>query len=534
MKKLVFKTVVCVIILATIVNCARRGSPSGGEKDMTPPVLLKASPELNSTNFNTKKIRLSFDEFVKIKDLQKQLIISPPPNTIPEIRPQGSASKKIEIIIKDSLYPNTTYVFNFGQSIVDNNEENPLPFFKYVFSTGNEIDSLSVSGNITDALNRKSENFVSVMLYEVDSTFTDSIIYTKTPKYITNTLDSLTAFELSNLREGTYMLVALKDIGKNNLFDQKTDKIAFLEEFITVPTDSVYTLKLFKEVTNYAIYKPIHAAKNRIIFGYEGMGEFMDIQMLTQVPEDYTYRTLKDPVKDTINYWFTPFEADSLVFRVVNNEFTDTLSVKMKDLYADSLTISPVTRELSFTKPFTLSANIPLAATNQEKITLMDGDSTAIAFTTSLDTLKNTISVSWDTEPQKRYLMQLFPGALTDMFGNVNDTLNYPLTTKSFADLGTINLKLRNVTSYPILIQLTNDKGEVTVEKYVEAPKESHEFRYLDPGEYFIRVIFDTNKNGKWDTGNYLLKQQPERISYFPGAVELRANWELQQTFTLE
>ena len=160
-----------------IVNCANRGTPSGGEIDKTPPVIVKSIPENYSTNFSAKEIRIYFDEYVKTKNLQQQLIISPPMKSQPEITPLGSASKYINIKIYDTLLPNTTYAFNFGNSIVDNNEENPYPYYRYVFSTGENIDSLTVSGNIMDNLEREADDFVSIMLYEVDSTFTDSIIF---------------------------------------------------------------------------------------------------------------------------------------------------------------------------------------------------------------------------------------------------------------------------------------------------------------------------------------------------------------------
>ncbi len=516
------------------MNCARRGNPTGGPKDETPPVLLKASPDLNSTNFKSKKIRLSFDEYVKLKDLQKQLIVSPPSKLMPEIRPQGSASKSIDIIIKDTLKENTTYVFNFGQSIVDNNEENSYPFFKYVFSTGNEIDSLSISGIITDAVKKDAEKFVSVMLYEVDSTFTDSIIYKNPPNYITNTLDSTANFELTNLKEGSYMLIAMKDVSSNNLFDQFSDKIAFVKNIVTIPSDSFYTLNLFKEIPNFRATKPKLVSKNRILFGYNGIADSMKIEMLSEVPEDFRSLILKEPEKDTLNFWFTPFETDSLNFLVTNKKVLDTFTVKIKDLYRDSLKINPVERQLQFDKPFEITSNIPITNSDKQKIKLIDGDSTEIAFTTELDKLKNKLKLFWNIGPGKRYLLTLYPEAITDFYGNKNDTLSYGLSSKNYSELGNISLQLRNVKSYPLIIQLTNDKGVVIKEQFTEQPKESYDFKNLNPGEYFIRVIFDANGNRMYDTGNYLLKIQPERIVYYPESVELRENWELKQEFILE
>src|SRR5690606_8013779 len=158
-------------------------------------------------NFKATEIKLYFDEYVKLKNLSKQLIISPPMNTMPEITPLSSASKYITIKIFDTLQSNTTYAFNFVNIIVDKNEDNTFPFYRYVFSTGSYIDSLEVKGNVKDALLLNTDTFVSVMLYEVDSAYTDSLVYKQLPKYITNTLDSTTTFTLSNLKAGKYKLI---------------------------------------------------------------------------------------------------------------------------------------------------------------------------------------------------------------------------------------------------------------------------------------------------------------------------------------
>jgi len=225
-----------VFIAIITVSCANRGTPSGGEKDEEPPVILKSVPENFSTNFKGNEIKIYFDEYVKIKDLRKQLIVSPPMDIDPVVTPMSVASDYISIKIKDTLEANTTYAFNFGESIVDNNEGNPYPYYRYVFSTGDVIDSLSVKGFVKDALLQEPETFISVMLYEVDSTYTDSLVYKEKPRYITNTLDSLTTFSIDNIKAGSYKLIALKDKNSNYKFDQKNDKIGFIEEHITVPS----------------------------------------------------------------------------------------------------------------------------------------------------------------------------------------------------------------------------------------------------------------------------------------------------------
>lgn len=525
-----------MLIITALAQCARRGNPTGGDKDIIPPELIKAVPENLSTNFTAKKIRLYFDEYIKLKDVQEQLIISPPLKYTPLITPQGGASKYIEITIKDTLKENTTYTFNFGQSIIDNNEGNPNSFLSYVFSTGNYIDSLEVSGAVLDAFNRDADTFISVMLYEIDSTYTDSTVYQKPPNYITNTLDSTNIFRLKNLKAGKYSLIAIKDEGKNNMFDQNSDKIGFTTDTITLPTDSIYALTLFKEVLDYNISVPNFAAKNKIIFGYQGTPDNIVIETLTQLPD--TVRTLitKEPKKDTLNYWFTPFDMDSIVFTITNDfeKTIDTFTVKSrKKVPTDSLKLTPnQSGNLSFIDPFYISANTPITAIDGSKINIINKDSLAVSFKTSLDSTENRLNVNFERLPNEEYYMDIFPGAIQDFFNMENDTIAYNLSTKSYADLGNLTVNIDGNVSFPIIVQLTSDKGEVQREIYVEE-QQPIVFNYINPTNYRIRVIFDTNKNRKWDTGNYLKKIQPEKVSHYPELIEVRANWELEQTFTI-
>ncbi len=236
----------CVLLILTLIGCAKRGSISGGLKDTIAPVLKVSFPKNYTTDFKGKTIKLSFDEYVKLKNVDKQLIISPPLTKRPQILPV-TASKSITIHFLDSLQTNTTYSLNFGQSIEDNNEGNPYRQFKYVFSTGKFIDSLSLSGTIKDAHLKKTDAFVNVMLYEINDKYTDSIVYKENPRYITNTLDSAASFKLDHLKAGKYVLVALKDLNNDTKFNPKTEKIGFRKQYITLPNDSLFEIDLFKE-----------------------------------------------------------------------------------------------------------------------------------------------------------------------------------------------------------------------------------------------------------------------------------------------
>lgn len=516
-------------------QCAKRGTPTGGPKDVTPPVLLRTEPENFSINFEAKEIRLYFDEFIKLKDVQNQLIVSPPLKYPPEVTPLGGASKYIQVVIKDTLKENTTYTLNFGQSITDNNEGNPNSFLSYVFSTGDYIDSLSLSGAVKDAFNRKADQFISVMLYELDTAYTDSTIYKNPPNYITNTLDSVPFFELKNLKAGEYTLIAVKDINKNNMFDQRQDKIGFLQDTITIPTDSIYLLNLFQELPDYSISVPSYVAKNRIIFGYQGDYQDIEIKTLTPLPDSVRTLILKDREKDTLDYWLTPTDIDSIIFTVANkkNEVIDTFTVKTRKLPLDSLKLgTSVGRNLGFEETFSILASTPITSLDSSKIALFISDSISSPFSFALDTLENKVDFDFAVEPNQSYSFELLPGAFTDFFGIQNDSLNYRFSTQGYADFGNLRLTVGGAVKYPLIVQLTDEAGETKREVLAAQPTQ-FEFNNLEPSKYVIRVIFDENGNGIWDTGNYLSKIQPEKVSYYPDVIDVRANWELEQVFII-
>jgi len=524
-----------LLTVSALVQCARRGAPSGGDKDITPPKLVKAEPKNMSINFDSKRIRLYFDEYVKLKDIEKQLIVSPPLKYTPLISPQGSANRYVEVIIKDTLKANTTYTLNFGQSIIDNNEGNPLSYFTYVFSTGDYIDSLTVSGVVKDAFNKNADTFISIMLYEIDSVYTDSTIYRQPPNYITNTLDSTPIFHLKNLKEGKYAMFGVKDEAKNNIFNQKVDKIAFIKDTINLPTDSVYLLTMFKELPDYSISVPNFAAKNKIIFGYQGNAKDISIRALSNIPDTVKTKITKEREKDTLNFWFTPFAADSLVFTVANEKesLIDTFTVKTKKVGLDTLVVQPNQRgSLEFGTPFFIGANTPISSIDSSKISLSRKDSTQVKFMTALDTVGNKIDFDFEVEPNENYDLELLPGAVVDFFETENDTISIKLSTKSYADFGNLRLTLDGAVNYPLIVQLTDEKGATVKELFANEEK-VFEFTNIKPAKYLIRVIFDSNGNQKWDTGNYLQRIQPEKVTYYPNVLEVRANWELEQTFTL-
>ncbi|NND14958.1 MAG: hypothetical protein HKN89_01390, partial [Eudoraea sp.] len=392
------------------------------------------------------------------------------------------------------------------------------------------------NGIVTDAFNLNPDEFISIMLYELDTTFNDSTIYQRPPNYISNTLDSLTSFSLQNLKAGSYKLVAVKDEGKNNLFDQDQDKIGFVEDTITLPTDSVYTLNLFREIQDFSMSQPSLVSGNKIIFGYTGGEESIEIQPLSVLPDTLKSLLVKEYEKDTLNYWFTPPMPDSIVFQVKNEarEYIDTFTVKSRDMVADSLILNPShSRRINTEEEFQIISNTPLVQADTAAMSIIDQDSALVSYTHKLDTLANRVTLMFDKEPNSGYTIRVMPSAFTNFFGQSNDTIFYSLGTGSLADYGNLRLNLIGESEIPLLIQLTNERGETLREKYLEEIRPV-DFNTLEPSTYRVRVIFDDNLNGKWDTGSYLQKKQPERVLYYPQPIEVRANWELEQTFIIQ
>jgi|TARA_B110000238_G_scaffold87931_1_gene96576 uncharacterized protein (DUF2141 family) len=518
-----------------LTQCAKRGIPEGGPEDESPPVLINAEPKENSINFNEKRIRLFFDEYIKLKDFRKQLVVSPPiEKSLYSISPQSGASKYIQIDINENLPKNITYVFNFGQSVIDNNEGNILSNFKYVFSTGDYIDSLKISGNIKNAFKRESDKFISTMLYPIDENYSDSIIYNSLPVYVGSTLDS-TYFEISNLRQGKYLLVALNDLNNNYKFDPGLEEIGFLKDYITIPSSNELDIEIFKEELAFKSSKPFIDTKNKIGFGFRGNYNDVKIELIDSFNNNFKSIITKNKETDTLNYWFSNIKYDSLRFLVKSNGNKDFYTIKYKEKEKDSLIISPSEDgSIELNDKFKLYSNIPILNINNDLIFLVNKDSIPVQFKTKID--KNNLDIIFDFEmlPNDEYNLSLFPNALNDFLGSTNDTLNYSFSTKSRSDYGKIKLGIQNKNTYPIIVQLTNLDEEVLREKILESDKDPCVFENLVPSKYYLKVIIDKNKNKKWDTGSFLKRISPEKTYHFNEEISIRANWILEEKIILD
>ena len=531
MKKLKFLVYIAVSF-SILASCAKRGSITGGDKDILPPKIVSSYPKNLSTDFNEKTIKITFDEYVKIKDLQKNLITSPLMKTPLTVLPQGSASKQITIKINDTLQPNTTYSFNFGESIVDNNEGNVLKQFKYTFSTGKELDSLNIQGIVKDSYEKEVDKYVNVMLYEVDEKYHDSIVYKQTPRYITNTLDSTVTFKIDNIKAGKYKLIALKEKNVNYKFDPNNDKIGFYNQIITIPDPSIFELELFKEIPKFKAKKATQVSANRGVIAYEGEPKNINIQG-THQNQEIKIRTSKMADKDSLYMWFMPLKKDSLQLKINKDNYTENFVIKLKNLKQDTLNLSTRTRgNIGFGESFKINTATPLDKFDLTKMKLVKKDSSIVNFTTKYDEFNQILEVLFEKEPNEKYTFSLQEDAIQDYLGQSNKSLKFNFTTKSLTDYGNLKLDFTTIKSFPVIIELTDNKGKVLITKYSESSP-TVEFLSIEPRKYSLRVIYDANKNGQYDPGNYLENKQAEEVYHFPTEIDVRANWDVNQKVDL-
>lgn len=526
-----------IFLVLSFSQCAKKGRPDGGPMDEDAPIFVTANPPYETINFDKKEINIYFNEYIKLKDLNKQLIISPPlnPENPPLISPQGTPSKFINIKILDTLKENSTYIFDFGNSVQDNNESNTLERFKYIFSTGNYIDSLSLSGNVKNAFISKSVEDIKLLLYRLDSSYTDSAVYNRKPDYVTSSLDS-SNYQFTNLRKGNYLLVALDDVRSDYIFNPETDKIGFLNDTITLPRDSIinHTISIFKEELPYIFRRGKEIRKGQLIFGYKGKPKNLTVETLSAVPDNFKTIIFPEKGKDTLNLWHSLIEKDSLIFKISDNIISDTVTVKLRKKELDSLKVNEITGGiLNLKDTLFFLTNNPVVSIDTSRINFKLSDSINFPYEAFISKKENKIGFLFEKKYKKSYKINLYPNALTDIFNTTNDTISSLFRTRGTEDYGEISVTIQNPKKIPVIIQLT-DINDATIVQETCSENKNISFDLLIPQKYKIRVIYDLNQNGIWDTGSYLEKKQPEHVEYFPETQEVRANWLLPIVLTIK
>lgn len=598
-RKIVIYNVVLILSILVFYACATISNPTGGPKDETPPKPLSFIPENYSTNFDSKTIEIIFDEYIELKELQKNLIISPPLEKNPLVIVKG---KIVIIEIEEELADSTTYNMYFGNSIRDFNESNPIENFQYVFSTGSYIDSMSIAGNILDAYNLVPAEDVLVMLY---SNLNDSVTMQSIPEYISRTNDK-GYFKINNIRNDTFKIFCLIDNNSNYLYDQNDENIAFIDSLIAFKkklievkdtifkkeknisiVDSVfYTVDSTKIDTVISSYKNMFVTNEYYMFLFnenkksqyikeskrtdlekiqlvfnDKIKDSISVNLLDSISVSDWYLKEETKTHDTIIYWV----SDSMVYK--NKDINIEVQYYKKDsldeyqLTADTLKMQffsdkkkknidkkeylPLKFNLKNKQVFDINKNIniesyfPVYKTDTSKMSLfIIRDSVKITQDFALNKDKNKLRefvLAFDKKENKNYELELLPGAFTDIYNKINDTVDIVFNTHKIDYYGKILVNVSGIDSTNIIIQLLkdNDKESIIKEKFI-SKKGTVIFDYLHPDEYLIKVIYDNNNNKKWDTGAYLKKIQPEEVLYRREKIKVRSNWDVEIDFNIK
>ncbi len=517
-----------------MASCAQIVPPTGGEKDTTPPTLLSSVPENYSTQFNSKTIVLEFDEYVSLKDISNQLIISPPMQEKPVFKLKG---KMLYIELKEALQPNTTYNLNFGNSVADITEGNLAGELQYVFSTGTFLDSLTWSGKVKNAFNNAPEGDVLVMLYE---TLEDSIPLKERPNYFAKTRKDGT-FSIHHIKAGKYKLFALKDGNFNYLFDLANEAIAFsLEAIDPGVKDTVQPkpLGLFVEDNEVQYVKKVaFNAPGSLTVVFNKPTENPNITALNHTfKKDWFIKELL-PNKDTLLYWLTGVGGiDTLLLEVKDGATViDTLQVNIVTDNDKQKKLSGSNNGSGVFNPndsLWLVFSSPIKNFDTSHIQLFKDTIQLPVQIVSTDKALRRYAIAFPWEEKTTYKLQALPNAFTDIYNRTHDTLNINLTTRKLRYYGSFKMTLHFEGSNNIL-QLLNDKGQVVQENMVSSGNTIH-YHLLDPGTYAMKLIFDDNNNGKWDTGNYLEGIQPEKTTFFQDKITVRSSWEFELDWTIK
>lgn len=522
----------CALLTAycsLFLGCAQIVNPDGGPKDVTPPFVVDYAPDSAATNFTGNKIVIQFDEYIALNDLNKQLIISPALKRKPEI----SVRKKDLIIeFKDTLAANTTYSISFGKSIRDITENNVLGNFRYVFSTGDYIDSLTCRGTVVNALTLRGEKNVLVMLYRNTS---DSVPYKEKPYYYTRTDDNGN-FTLTNLAPAKYKIFALADEGEDYLFNSKEERIAFSDSLIDIRAnvDSVRLLMFKEKPVKQSLTKGIALAVGVYNFTFNLPVEQPSVTFLKPLPAGTNTFFAFSTQGDTLTAWFDKLETDS-VFFVFNSKGIPFDTVPMKVEKPKQKTGKGESRSFIITDnlrggkliPGTtlrLNTNNPIMKFDSSKVVLVRGKDTLRPETSRPS--PRSILFTQVFEEDSTYRLYIAPGAIVSLFGEKNDSIVMNFSLQPARQFGNLSVKIPELAPGNYVLQLLDDRDNIVRDTLIKGPANCS-FNLLTAGNYRVRLIVDSNKDQRWTPGNYSAKLQPERVIYYSAAIRVRAGWDM-------
>lgn len=576
-------------LLLFTTACAHVGTPGGGPKDVWPPKLVKTLPRENQTLYSQKKIQLFFDELVSIEGGTQNVIISPPQLTPPQIKAIGD---KIVVEFNDTLKKETTYTVDFTDAIVDYNEKNKFGDYAFSFSTGKAIDSLRISGYLIDASNL---NPVSGVLVGAHEDLNDSSFYTKPMTRISRT-SKAGFFSIKGLPDKTFRVFALADKDRDYTYDQHAESIAYLDDVFhpwvegcvkldtvwkdSVTIDSVYhrtvpcykpddvVLRYFTEdFGRQYLTKRERPSREQISLTFNRPAASLPILRLLNSPAQNWYMTQKNLSNDSIRYWITDssvIKMDTLVLQLdyfktdSTNRLmpqTDTLKLISRPIKPKAQTVNRKSRDgraelVSDTRHLKVQVGISdVVEMNQKPIISIE--TPIFEMPKDAWNLYKKVDTTWSKMPCRIetdtlslcqfklaaaweyggvYKLSLDSGVIRSIYGFSNNKQTINFRVRNEDEYSQLNLTVSGIEGKGF-VELLDGSDKVLRRQPLVGNKANFEF--LIPGTYYLRAVADANGNGKWDTGDYVLKRQPEQVYYRPESVRLRANWVVEESWNV-
>ena len=544
-------------------SCANTQTPpSGGPKDTIPPVIEEIYPILGQTNVPTHKtqLKIEFNEYVQVKD-PKSLFLSPPLEKAPKFKMKG---KTVVVYFESDLDSNKTYTMDLTNAIGDNNEGNMFPGFTLVFSTGDKIDSMMVTGLVQDCNSLKPLKGATVMLYKDHA---DSALFLKRPDAAVKT-DEWGFFSMRNIQDTVYRMYAIIDENNNNKYDPETEKVAFIDTLIqpvTIVNDSL------PELQKYDMKDTLNCLARKTEFELNIFREKPSKQLIVnkeRVGERTAYITFMAPYAQIDSIWIKGVPAEKLItqFNIMQDSLEiwvndpkpqpDTLFLNVNYMKTDTLgLLNSFTEEIKLVKPkkgpaktsskdikkedtlavFTMDAkpeNIEQYGFVMEfKYPLVESAFDSLIFRSvnprqqesigkytverdSLNLRKFTIRPSEQLQPGYEYFLKIPHRKFKDINGFYNDSSEVKVTLPNDDNLSTLSLTMSNVNN-KYIVDLLNEKRDKVLRSYIIDSDRVLPFPYLKAGKYSIRITEDLNRNGIVDTGILLEKKQPEKVKFY-------------------
>lgn len=580
-----------IIAAAVMYSCANIGNPSGGPIDKTPPIFMRSNPTPNAVNVKDRKIEIFFDEIVTLKDPSTKIIVSPAQTEMPRMSALG---RKVTVELVDSLLPNTTYTIDFSNSIQDNNEGNAIDNFAFAFSTGSVIDSMRVSGYVLDS--RTLEPMQSVVV-GLQSNLADSAFHKEKLQRVALTNDrgqftirnvspgSYHIFALKDLdrdykfgnpTEDIAFLdsIIVPSIGTREAADTVYNDLNEIDTIMRATRPAYFPndilLSMFNEDRkSQYLANNLRVDSTRISLTFAAASDTLpslSIVGRNDVPDQW-YTLERSQTNDTLTYWIRPphlVSADTLMVATTylrtdtasNLSWgTDTLKFtfqrqkakkKKKNEETDSLEqirfmeLHPLangTQEVY--APLLLQTGTPIERYSREAFHLQrklqndtifyPAEIKSIALRDStLNRRDLMLKVDW--EPGAAYTLTVDSLAMTDIYGLQTKPLKVDFNVRKMEEYGNIVFNITAVRDSAI-VELLDGTEKIVL----RAPVKNHRAELLNllPGKYYARLFIDRNGNGKYDTGNYDMHLQPEETVYYPGAINLKKNWDVEQTWDI-